>query len=55
MIDIYERMGLPGCIGSADCVHIKWDRSPVYLTYVKVRRVIHPLRIPARSIIIAEF
>ena len=55
MMDIYERMGLPGCISSTDCVHIKWDRCPVSLTYVKVRRVIHPLCIPARSIINAKF
>ena len=25
---IYERMGLPGCIGSTDCVHIRWERCP---------------------------
>jgi hypothetical protein len=24
---VYEAMGLPGCVGSVDCVHIKWDRS----------------------------
>lgn len=24
-------MGLPGCIGSTDCVHLKWDRCPVGL------------------------
>ena len=23
---IYERLGLPGCIGSTDCVHIRWER-----------------------------
>ena len=21
---VYARMGLPGCIGSTDCVHIRW-------------------------------
>ena len=23
---VYERLGFPGCIGSTDCVHIKWER-----------------------------
>ena len=26
---IYRRLGLPGCIGSVDCVHIRWERCPV--------------------------
>ena len=26
--EIYARMGLPGCIGSTDCVHFGWDRCP---------------------------
>lgn len=25
---IYDRLGLPGCIGSVDCVHIRWERCP---------------------------
>ena len=25
---VYKRLGFPGCIGSTDCVHIRWDRSP---------------------------
>lgn len=29
---IYERMGLAGAIGSADCVHVKWERCPVELS-----------------------
>jgi hypothetical protein len=24
----YERRGLPGCVGSIDCVHLCWDRCP---------------------------
>ena len=28
VMDVYARMGLPGCIGSTDCVHLKWDRCP---------------------------
>ncbi len=29
----YEELGLPGCIGSTDCVHIAWDRSPHSLRF----------------------
>lgn len=25
---VYEKLGLPGCIGSVDCVHIHWDKCP---------------------------
>ena len=25
---VYERLGLPGCIGSMDCTHIFWHRCP---------------------------
>jgi hypothetical protein len=32
MMDVYSRMGLPGCIGSTDCVHLKWDRCPIRLS-----------------------
>ena len=32
MMKVYEKMGLPGCIGSTDCVHLKWDRCPLSLT-----------------------
>ena len=32
MINVYARMGLPGCIGSTDCVHLKWDRCPIGIT-----------------------
>lgn len=28
---VYERMGLPGCNGSTDCVHVEWYRYPVSL------------------------
>ena len=24
----YERIGLPGCVGSADVVHVRWERCP---------------------------
>ena len=26
---VFEQMGLPGCIGSTECVHLKWDRCPI--------------------------
>ena len=25
---VYEKLGLPGCIGSMDCTHILWHRCP---------------------------
>jgi hypothetical protein len=25
---LYERKGLPGCVGSVDCVHVCWDKCP---------------------------
>jgi Plant transposon protein len=25
---VYAKLGLPGCIGSTDCVHIRWERCP---------------------------
>ena len=28
----YRSMGLPGCVGSVDCVHIGWDMCPVQFT-----------------------
>ena len=27
-MNIYKRLGLPECIGSVDCVHIRWERCP---------------------------
>ncbi len=29
--DLYRIVGLPGCAGSADCVHIFWDNCPANL------------------------
>ena len=29
---VYERMGIPGALGSTDCVHVKWDMCPAGLT-----------------------
>jgi len=28
---LYGRLGLPGCIGSVDCVHIPWEKCPAGL------------------------
>ena len=30
-LSIYERLGLPGAIGSTDCFHLFWDRCPAQL------------------------
>jgi Plant transposon protein len=29
IMGVFEQIGLPGCIGSSDCVHLKWDRCPI--------------------------
>ena len=29
VVDEYAKMGLPGCVGSIDCVHIGWDMCPI--------------------------
>jgi hypothetical protein len=29
--DFYSKLGLPGCAGSADCVHLFWDKCPTPL------------------------
>ena len=28
---LYNILGLPGCIGSIDCVHIPWEKCPASL------------------------
>ena len=28
-LSVYDRLDFPGCIGSTDCVHIRWERCPV--------------------------
>jgi hypothetical protein len=28
VVDAYAAVGLPGCVGSVDCVHIGWDKCP---------------------------
>jgi Plant transposon protein len=32
VLDIYTRLGFPGCIGSMDCTHIKWLTCPSALS-----------------------
>ena len=27
-MEVYTKLGLPGCIGSTDCVHVRWERCP---------------------------
>ena len=34
VMNVYSRMGLPGCVGSTDVVHVKWDRCPVRLYHL---------------------
>ena len=29
IMEEYRDMGLPGCVGSVDCVHVGWDQCPV--------------------------
>ena len=31
VVGLYERIGLPGCVGSVDCVHLTWDKCPAGL------------------------
>ena len=38
IMELFKKMGLPGCIGSTDCVHMKWDRCPVYLQILCTRK-----------------
>jgi hypothetical protein len=33
VLTVYARLGLPGCIGSTDCVHVKLDKCPVSLKH----------------------
>lgn len=28
VVDEYASLGLPGCVGSVDCVHVGWDKCP---------------------------
>ena len=36
VMSVYAKMGLPGCEGSTDCVHVKWDRCPIWLRHLCV-------------------
>lgn len=29
--NLYRRLGIPGCVGSVDCVHVFWDKCPANL------------------------
>lgn len=31
MMSVYAKLGIPGCVGSIDCVHLKWDKCPAWL------------------------
>ena len=30
IVEVYSKLGLPGCIGSMDCTHIRWWSCPAY-------------------------
>ncbi len=32
--DTFEKLGFPGCIGSIDCTHVRWDRCPKELKHL---------------------
>ena len=42
VMEIYEKLGFPGCVGSIDCTHIRWDRCPVSLANLCKGKGQHP-------------
>jgi hypothetical protein len=34
VMEVYSRMGFPGCVGSMDVTHIYWDRCPEQLRFL---------------------
>jgi hypothetical protein len=34
VMEVYRRMGFPGCVGSMDVTHIYWDKCPNYLRFL---------------------
>ena len=30
VVDTYAKLGLPGCVGSMDCTHVRWIKCPKY-------------------------
>ena len=55
-MNVYAKMGLPGCVGSTDVVHVKWDRCPVRLYHLCKGKEGYPsLAIPLLQIIIDEY
>ena len=34
LVDVYRRMGFPGCVGSMDVTHIFWDKCPKRLRFL---------------------
>ena len=42
VVDNYASMGLPGCVGSVDCVHIGWDKCPTQSLNLYKGKEIYP-------------
>ena len=42
VMEMYEKLGFPGCVGSIDCTHIRWDKCPVSLTNLCKGKGQHP-------------
>jgi hypothetical protein len=32
ILEVYKRLGFPGCVASMDCTHVRWLRCPRDLT-----------------------
>ena len=41
----YAAQGVPGCVGSIDCVHVRWDRCPFALRWYHVGKEGFPTRV----------
>jgi hypothetical protein len=40
--DEYAQLGLPGCVGSVDCVHIGWDKCPTQQLHLDKGKEAYP-------------
>jgi hypothetical protein len=43
VVDNHASMGLPGCVGSVDCVHIGWDKCPTQFFNLYKGKETYPL------------
>ena len=42
VLDVYQRLGFPGCVGSMDCTHVKWLCCPSEITNLCVGKEGYP-------------